>query len=434
MSRKSKQKNNNSAFSRTDYLCVLPGILMCAIILIMLLMDLALPEMSEFQYQSFPQLFRGANILICISGILFLVFYCSSLFHKKNELDLAAINWLLFGAFYICIILSTIVNGLDDKAIHGVSFRDIGIFHILAFIAFYMGLSSHIKSKAMRMIEILIYIGTSDFVAVAALIDKYFWPIAAFREKKDLSAVFFNGNHYGYFLVMAILVALGLTLCSDNKRIRVFSAVSMILNGSLLVMNGSAGCMVALTVSVIFAMAIFFKSNKNDVSHNKIAKIALISLLLILIMLACVTGIAGDIAHSISAIISNSEDASSAGHNRWLLWSETCKYIAQKPILGYGCEGLSDILMDSLGRANPHNEMLSYASEFGIPAAVLYTAAVIIMIFSSIKDLSTLDDTHLSALLAAFGYFISSFFGVPMFYTLPFFFIFLGLSISPRKI
>ena len=142
-------------------------------------------------------------------------------------------------------------------------------------------------------------------------------------------------------------------------------------------------------------------------------------------------------ADDVSAIIHQSEYATAAGHNRWLLWTETWKYIIKKPLLGYGCEGLSDVLMDSLGRANPHNEVLAYAAQFGIPAAVFYTLSIIALLtrpFLKHKNAETkngvsMDGSCCAGLLAAFGYFISSLFGVTMFYTLPFFFIFLGLSV-----
>jgi len=71
--------------------------------------------------------------------------------------------------------------------------------------------------------------------------------------------------------------------------------------------------------------------------------------------------------------------------------------------------------------------VLSYAAFYGIPAALFYTAGVLGVIGSTAIDSST-NVPHKAACMAAAGYFISSFTGVGMFYTLPFFFIFLGLS------
>ena len=150
-----------------------------------------------------------------------------------------------------------------------------------------------------------------------------------------------------------------------------------------------------------------------------------------------ISGTFSSLINDVSAVLHQSEDAAAAGHNRWLLWTETWKYIVKKPLLGYGCEGFSDVLMDSLGRANPHNEVLAYAAQFGIPAAMFYVLSIMALLIrpflkhknAETKNGDSMDGSCCAGLLAAFGYFISSLFGVTMFYTLPFFFIFLGLSV-----
>jgi len=119
----------------------------------------------------------------------------------------------------------------------------------------------------------------------------------------------------------------------------------------------------------------------------------------------------------------------SAGHNRWLLWQITMEHIASRPFLGYGCEGLSETLMDLTGRANPHNEILTYAAYFGIPAALLYAAGVLITVINGIRSG---EHASMTAAFAAAAYFISSMFGVSMFYTTPFLFVLLGLSHRPE--
>ena len=67
---KIKTERSNS-FSRTDYLCVLPGILMCILMILILAMDLSMPEMAVLQYRSFPAMFRAVNYMIIAAGIGF---------------------------------------------------------------------------------------------------------------------------------------------------------------------------------------------------------------------------------------------------------------------------------------------------------------------------------------------------------------------------
>lgn len=474
---KSSASQNAEQYPRTDYLAVMPGVLMCLITLLMVLMDISMPDMESAQYESYPNLFGGVNFIILMAGISFV--FSEFILHRirltsdsvRPPVSDTAVQlfrktpMVFFGLFIILIFLSTAVNGLDDKALHGVPFRNIGVFTIVMFILFYMWMAGSMKDPALRRFTVLLFAGTSDAVATAALFDRFVSPIPAFGHKKDLSAIFFNGNHYGYFLVMAVLISTGLFLYSKDRRIRVFGAVSTALNLIILAMNGSTGCIIAAMAGLLLSLVITVRI-RPDVLRENLSMLALVlvsaaAYILIGGKAGMITTVLGDI----SAVASQSEDAAAAGHNRWLLWTETWKYVMRKPLLGYGCEGLSDVLMDSLGRANPHNEVLNYAAQFGIPAAICYTAGVLSVFASffavthSAKPVSSLendakrarmeanrksgknssdahtdgvsgmmpDEIRCTALLAAFGYFISSFFGVPMFYTLPFFFIFLGM-------
>ena len=64
MKAKKNRKNANTissagaGFDRADYLAVLPMLLMTGITFLMLIMDLAMPEMYQGQYESYPALFR----------------------------------------------------------------------------------------------------------------------------------------------------------------------------------------------------------------------------------------------------------------------------------------------------------------------------------------------------------------------------------------
>ncbi len=478
-----KRRNSSSSnsdvqkFSRMDYLGVVPGVLMCAVTLLMLLGDIAMPEMAQAQYQSYPALFRGADLVIAAAGIIYLCIYIVNT--RKLDLNRSGtrkVSCIFFCLFIVCIILSTVVNGFDSKALHGISFRDIGVFNLISFVLIYMGLSSRIGavspnqlpdarssasmqsttsgSSHLRRFVLFFYIFVADLTALAAAIDKWIYPIPAFGEKKDISAIFFNGNHYGYFLVMAILLSAGLFLYSRGLKTRIFSACSMALNGFILALNGSTGCILAVSAALILTLAVTCTMRRDALKANLIL-LALLTAALAVVTLR--TNMLQTLSSDVANILTESSDADSAGHNRWLLWTTTCGYITSKPILGYGCEGLSDILMETTGRADPHNEILSYAAQFGIPAAVFYTAGVIFSFISfftnrqycisdngsdqHIGNLSSSktcgsfsdgtgssDETRAACFLASFGYFISSLFGVTMFYTLPFFFIFLGMS------
>lgn len=131
------------------------------------------------------------------------------------------------------------------------------------------------------------------------------------------------------------------------------------------------------------------------------------------------------------------------GHGRWELWQLTAGYISERPLFGYGCEGINEMLYeDTAGGVNPvsnaHCEPLTYAAFYGIPAALLYTAGCISAMIKGLRAVKrdaasgSMDACICIAAYAAAGYFISSLFGVEMFYTAPFFFILLGIACNGR--
>lgn len=133
-----------------------------------------------------------------------------------------------------------------------------------------------------------------------------------------------------------------------------------------------------------------------------------------------------------ASILSGSAKGSE-GHNRIKLWTRTCKYISEKPLLGYGCEGISERLYIATGISNPHNEILTYAAYFGIPAAAAYVTAVLSVIIYWIRHLELLETGQRIAGMTAAGYFIASLTGVSMFYLAPMFFVLLGMASSDVK-
>ena len=120
-----------------------------------------------------------------------------------------------------------------------------------------------------------------------------------------------------------------------------------------------------------------------------------------------------------------------AGNGRWGIWQYVASYIADYPWWGYGCEGIAEIMKDYTLTTNPHNEPLTYAAFFGIPAAVFYCAGVIAAV---IKGLRAKESK--ACMIASFGamaYFLSSLFGVAMFYTAPYLFILMGIAAGDKN-
>ena len=407
-----------------DYLAILPGFFMCLMLLLMLVMDITIPEMFDKQYEDFENIFALFNSLVIVCGIIFIVIDVRKNKGLKSDIK-SFVPFLLFAA---CIIISTCVNGITEEAIHGVSYRNIGVIHMLAFMIVYMGVSSRISRESFCRNFITGFLGLSILVAAAAIYDRYITPIPAFQAKKELSAIFFNGNHYGYFMVMAIMTGVGCFIFAKTKM-ALFGAAAAIVNSFVLILNHSLGCILAVIVSIIIACVILGLRFKE--CRRRILYLIIGATIVLIAAIVFSTGVRQEILKLIADInaVVGGNAPGSTGHNRLKVWRLALEYIGEKPLLGHGCEGISMRMYSETAISNPHNEFLTYAAYYGIPAMIFYISGI----FTTLIHGFSLDYNSYPgaiACLAVLGYAISSIFGVAMFYTTPFFFIFLGLSIK----
>lgn len=416
-----KSGNNKAHPDLSSCLTLLPGLLMCAMLVIVLILDIAMPGMTEKQYEVFPDIFTIADYVIIAGGLLYLIMAA-----KRGELHFEKTD-ILFAAFALLILLSTLVNGFNFMTIDGVPYRFIGILNMFALMLIYMGVTRAIKSEVFAGYIMTGYLAIADLIGLAALIDFTTGGIAAFHEKKELSAIFFNGNHYGYFLLMAVLIGAAYYLFSENK-LAIFGAASAVLNLIILAINHSLGSILALII-VLVATGILIAVKERS-SGRKMLLLAAVLAGAFVIALLVSPALRKEFAVLVSdlgAVLGGTAEGS-AGHRRLQMWTLTAGYISERPLLGYGCEGIAFMLYEAMKVSDPHCEPLAYAAYYGIPAALLYMAGVIGVILSNIRRTESRSMYQKAACMAAAGYFISSFVGVGMFYTLPFLFIFLGLA------
>jgi O-antigen ligase len=209
----------------------------------------------------------------------------------------------------------------------------------------------------------------------------------------------------------------------------VFGAASAVLNLALLAVNHSLGSILALIIVLTgTGLLILIKDRTYLKKFGLLAAAAAAVFVLAIIISPALRKEFIVLARDLGAILSNSADGS-AGHRRLQMWTLTKGYISERPLFGYGCEGIAFMLYEAMQVSDPHCEALAYAAYYGIPAALLYMAGAIGVIATSISRMNKNGVVQKAACMAAAGYFISSFVGVGMFYTLPFFFIFLGLSL-----
>ena len=104
------------------------------------------------------------------------------------------------------------------------------------------------------------------------------------------------------------------------------------------------------------------------------------------------------------------------------------------PVLGFGPENMDKELQATIWNDRIDNEVLQYAIYLGIPAALLYLAALFTLAFSRGASLPRLRPAAFVAAGCVFGYLLSSMLGNSMFYTAPYFWIFLGIVADSHSV
>ena len=107
--------------------------------------------------------------------------------------------------------------------------------------------------------------------------------------------------------------------------------------------------------------------------------------------------------------------------------------IPKRPIFGYGPEQLDEELSEIMWVDRPDNEFIQHAIFLGIPGLVYYLTALIWLFAHQWRVMKRLDATTLVAAGCVIAYLVSSMFGNTMFYTTPYFYMFLAFAAGRAK-
>lgn len=341
------------------------------------------------------------------------------------------------------MILVTCINGFTDAALTGDYYRGESLFSFVTYFALYFLCGTLIKSESTKRQLIYGFLIVSTIVNLVTLFDYFIYPLAIFKMNEMFSSIFYNSNHYGYFLVFGTILSATLLVVQSNWKQNIFPAVTLIIHTLLLSINNTFGCFLSciVTLTLLIVAASIRHKRFNLKAFCVWAAFLFVSLTIGARFSTyaedCV-GFVKDIGAVLGVFDANYTDeeaedlAASAGTGRWNLWIHTAEYIAEKPLFGWGIEGIDDRLKAETNSINtrPHNEYLQYAAFFGIPGALLYLAGLVLVAQRALKRFRSLDNATFVCLVTTFAYLFSALFGNTMFYTAPFLFIFMGLSCS----
>ncbi len=344
---------------------------------------------------------------------------------KTFRLSIRHLEFILLALFIIWAILSFLVNTEKDLTWMGNTHRQEGLYAYLMYTGIFI-LATQIKEKKYMTTLLKFFIFVASFLVLLMFINSE--AINSFFNISFKTSVFFNQNHFAYYLSMAIMASAYLYL-NELKIIYLFIFVGLV---SALSFNGSFGPMLAVIVG-ISTLVILLKMS--HVLHQKYLWILLIAFTITLLLSNLFSQrLLNDffrLGNDIGNIIEEADDVGLAGSARWQLWVNGIEFIKQRPLFGYGIDNLAkqyELVNISIDR--PHNELIQFATSMGLISALLYLSALVSTLIKMIKHFKNINLISLSIFSIALSYFISSMFGNTMIYTTPYYVIFLALTIQ----
>ena len=390
-------------------------------------------------------------VVIGIVGIaIFIGWFIYKLIKSSNKKEFLKkiIPIFFFTAYMIWTLVSCIFAENKKNVFEGTEYRKEGYFMYLNYAGFFLCAFLLDSDKLRKTILNTMIVVTTLMAILNLLVSLKINPVffnMYFVNTSRKTAYFSNFNHYGYFLMISLMACFGMYVTEKNKKVKVLYLISFAFISYMLIYNNTFGCYLAVAISLILYTIYVIIKKKNVVTT--------LCAILIFVILSCtvkenninlayynIKGIVKDIKAIVTRVINIKDDDDDeiekdfekAGTSRVKLWKYGLQFFAENPILGYGPDNL-DSKYDSVGiidQDRPHNLLIQLATTSGLPGLILYVTAVGIIIIKGIKEFLKKDEKGQIFLLVVITYLISAMFGNSMYYTSPYFFIFLGFLMN----
>ena len=371
--------------------------------------------------------------------------------------------------YLIWTLISCIFAQDRQKAFYGDAYRKEGFITYLIYAGFF-ACAFLIKSDKLKrcLLNSFIIVAIINIILIN-LTNNSIQMLKIFHFKNIQVGVFSNSNHYGYYLLLATITACLSFIVEKNKIIKSFYGLAYLILIYNLILNNTFGCYIAFAITMILFFVYCIYQKKNRV-------ITVVSVL-IFIIISCfvqyngrnvVVNNAKILFNDISSILdvaknrnnykieenvqnennniskreNNTKNNSAinseaekrlenAGSGRAQLWKYGLKIFLDKPILGYGADNLeSEYKKYNIEQDRPHNLIIQLATTSGFPGCILYIIAIGLILVRAFKKLNNSNSIYTIVFFAIIAYLISAMFGNSMYYTSPYYFIFLGITFA----
>ncbi len=365
-----------------------------------------------------------------------IIFVKSIVLHKESFLAYIRehIFPILLFMFVLWSIFSCLFSDNISLSFNGSDFRKEGL-HTYFIYSGIFSLGYALKNKKYLMSLFKVFVTVSIILSILMVLNNDYLN-RLFTLQTD-SAIFYNSNHFAYYLCIAIMINCFLISNTDKLIYKILWLCTFSFLVFTLIKNNSFGPYLSVFITLLVFLTISLLFNRKAFITSLIVFVLFSS-----ISFACnlkrnfIPQETNKISQGISDIVENNEQAPTAGSGRWRLWVHGIKYAFEKPLFGYGQDNLEQrYLKDNIDIDRPHNEFVQHAASLGIPAVLLYISALITMFIPFLMKIKIQNTYSVSLYAAVFAYLVSSFFGNTMYYTTPFFVMLLAMAYSkpPQK-
>ncbi len=379
------------------------------------------------------------SMIIYIIGMLGILEYIVYFIKQKKEGLVSKRKYLceiLISTLLILGFIATIFSKDIRLSFFGEPYRKEGLIVYIMYIGFILS-ASLIRADKNKKILARLIIFSALIIGILPLFRNNF-------TYKAFPNVFNQFNHYGYFLMISLMLSIFMFI--NNKGIRkIFYLFVYIFLLYLLIRNDTFGCYLASSISLIILFI-----------YSLVKKYQRVSVIITVIIFVLISfGVShydikigervnlkstqGSVGKNIKTFFNDvnkalNEDNSKTneiGTGRGYLWKKALSYTMDHPLIGGGMECLHEYYnaQTVYYSDRPHNIILQISSFIGIPGALIYLALIIIIAFNNLKNIHK-NPINIMIYFTAMTYFISSMFGNSMYYTSPYFMILLGLLIG----
>lgn len=363
--------------------------------------------------------------------------------------------------YLIWTLVSCIFAQDKQKAFYGDTFRKEGFITYLIYAGFFactfLIKSNKLKRYLLNSFIIVVIVN----IILMNITNNNIEMLKIFHLKNLQVGIFDNQNHYGYYLLLATIIANLSFILEKNKLIKIFYGLAYLILIYNLVINNTFGCYIAFTITIfIFFVYCIYKKKNQIISVVSILIFVLVSSLaqcngknIVIYNTEILYNDINSIINVAKSRIYNREketsrdmskddqniknqtemdvQAESAGSGRARLWKYGLKIFLENPILGYGADNLEiEYKKYGIDQDRPHNLIIQLSITSGLPGCILYIFAIGLMLVKAYKALDKSNSIYTIAFFSVIAYLISAMFGNSMYYTSPYYFIFLGMTFS----